>query len=331
MLRHRRPYPNKTKFQPDHDLPMRTPLHDYLSAIDFPWNWPRSSLEKRFGIRQHAAYNWDVVEIPTPRVFVRGLLWPLSTVVRPEFSTVMPATEFSGNAYFGIDARDNLRLTVEQLARVLGEGTQTETSNTLGHEWTFGPASVELNVWPPDMQRFSLTNPAHSREPRLKAACSIGIKTGYRPLCSVEDKALIASFVPVARMPGDVSAMSRNQRRPASQRELEFIRLPDEDVGDKAGWLGRSATHSALISFSAELYIVPMEDVVQLEVARVRPAKGPGGSWLLVQCRSKQSQERTKTLTLCGAEGPDDLSKLAADIADALGKPLVLQPYQDNY
>lgn len=79
---------------------MRTSLHDYLAAIDFPWYWSRASLEKRFGIRQHAAYNRGVVEIPTPRPFVRGLLWPLSTTVLPEYSTVMPATEFSGSSYF---------------------------------------------------------------------------------------------------------------------------------------------------------------------------------------------------------------------------------------
>jgi hypothetical protein len=317
--------------QTGHHSPTHSPLHDYLTSIDLPWHWSRASLEKRFGIRRHAAYNWDVVEILTPRPFVHGLLWPLSIAVLPELSTTMPATEFSGSSYFGADARENLLLTADQLTSVLGEGTATETSNTLGHGWKFGPASIELNVWPPDMQRFSMTNPAHSKEPRLKVACSMSINTGYRSPCTVEEKALIESFVPVARMPGALSAMRHNQRRPAPQRELEFIRLVDADMDAKYGWIGRSADHSVLISFSSELYIVPMEDVVRLEVVRVRPAKGPGGSWLQVQCRSKALLEGAKNLTMCTAEGPDDLSELAADIAGALGKPFTLRPYEYNY
>jgi hypothetical protein len=87
---------------------------------------------------------------------VRGLLWPLSAQVISQFSAAMPATEFSGNAFFGDDTRNNLQRTVEQLAPVLGEGKKTRTSNTHGHEWRFGAASVELHVWPPEMQQFPL-------------------------------------------------------------------------------------------------------------------------------------------------------------------------------
>lgn len=316
--------------QADYAFPIQTELHNYLTAIGLPWNCSRGSLEEKFGIQQHAAYSWEVIEILTPLPFVRGLLWPLSAQVFPEFSAAMPATEFSSNAYFGNDARNNLQRTVEQLVPVLGEGKTTRTSNTLGHEWSFGPASVELYVWPPEMQRFPATNPAHLREPRLNVACHIGVKTGYRPSCSTKDKAAIESFVPVARIPGDLSAMRRVQCRPAPQSELEFIRLLDEDVSTKCGWIGRSDDHSALVSFGPELYVVPMEDVIQFEVARVRPAKGPGGSWLQVRCRSKTSQNAVKNLTICEAKGSDDLSELAATIASAIGKPFALLPYASD-
>jgi len=317
--------------QADYAFPIKTALHDYLTAIGLPWNCSRGSLEEKFGIRQHAAYGWEVIEILTPLPFVRGLLWPLSAQVLPQFSAAMPATEFSGNAYFGDDARDNLQRTVEQLVPVLGEGKTTRTSNTLGHEWRFGPASVELYVWPPEMQQFPATNPAHLKEPRLKVACHAGVKTGYRRPCSAKDKLAIESFVPVALIPGDLSAMRSAQRRPAPQSELEFIRLLDGDVGTRYGWIGRSDDCSALVSFGSELYIVPMEDVIQFEVVRVQPAKGPGGSWLQMRCRSKTSRNELKNLTVCEAEGLDDLSELAATIASAIGKPFTLLPYASDY
>ncbi|SKC93571.1 hypothetical protein SAMN05446935_9749 [Burkholderia sp. YR290] len=316
--------------QANHAFPIQTALHGYLTAIGLPWSCSRGSLKEKFGTRQHAAYSWEVIEIPTPLQFVRGLLWPLSAQVFPQFSAAMPATEFSGNAYFGDYARDNLQRTVEQLVPVLGEGKTTRTSNTLGHEWSFGPASVELYVWPPEMQQFPATNPAHLREPRLRVACHIDLKTGYRRTCSAKDKVAIERFVPVAPIPGDLSAMRRAQCRPAPQSELEFIRLLDGDVDTKYGWIGRSDDYSALVSFGSELYVVQMDDVIRFEVVRVHPAKGPGGSWLQVQCRSTTSQNGPKNLTICEAEGPDDLSALAATIASAIGKPFALLPYASD-
>ncbi|MEM5421271.1 hypothetical protein [Paraburkholderia ferrariae] len=308
-----------------------TPLQEYLNAIGLPWQSSRASLQERFGIRLHPAYNWEIIEIDTPRPFVRGLLWPLSTAILPQFSPRMPAIEYSGASYFTEDARDNLHLTRAQLMPLLGEGKPTQTSNSLGHEWRFGPASVELHVWPPEMQRFFGANPSHSREPRLKVACSIGVKTGYRPVCSTKEKELIESFVPVARIPSDPSATNHVQHRPALQSELEFIRLLDSKEKSKYGRIGLSADHSALIFFGPELYCVPMTDIVQFEVERVQPAKGPGGSWLRLRCRCNEEVESTKTLTICCATGPDDLSALCADIARATGKPFVLLPYGADY
>lgn len=58
----------------------------YLSEIGLQWLLPRAYLVKRYGIRPHAVYDWDVIEIETPRPFVTRLLWPLSAQVSPQFS-----------------------------------------------------------------------------------------------------------------------------------------------------------------------------------------------------------------------------------------------------
>lgn len=47
-------------------------LHSALNAAGIPWQLPRALLEQRFGIRRHAAYNWDVIEVETSRPLLRG-------------------------------------------------------------------------------------------------------------------------------------------------------------------------------------------------------------------------------------------------------------------
>ena len=70
-----------------------------------------------------------------------------------------------------------------------------------------------------------------------------------------------------------------------------------------------------------------MAAVIQLQVERVLPAKGPGGSSLQVQCRCDYAGQQTKTLTICSANGADDLDELAATVSRAIAKPLVLLPH----
>lgn len=307
---------------------MHNPLLEYLTAIGLPWQSSRASLADQYGIRPHAAYTWDVIEIETPRPIVNGLLWPLSVQVFSQFSPHMPATEFSGVTYLDKDARKNMQLTVGQLIPVLGKGERTGSSNTIGHKWAFGPASIELIVWPPDMQRGPIINPAHAREPRLKTGCHVYIKTGFRPRATAQEKALLDSFIPVAQVFKAQPTPRPTRDLPVPQHELEFIRLPEENCGPQCGWLGYSADRSALIFFGHELYLIPMEDVLQFQVARILPAKGGGGSWLEVTCRCNYTSQKTKTVTLCSGDRADELNDLAATVANAMGKPLVLMPYE---
>lgn len=239
----------------------------------------------------------------------------------------MPATEFSGASYFGDDARENVRVTVDQLIPVLGHGEATLSSNCVGHRWAFGAASLELFAWPPDMQSWPMKNPAHEREPRLRTSCVISVKTGFRPQANEQERRWLGSFEPVARIIDEPTSTPGTSDIPVPQRELEFIRIPDKEFSRCYGWIGCSADRSALIFFARELYVVPLDDVIQFEVARILPAKGRGGSWLTVQCRCHYAGQLTKTLAICSASGPEDLNELGAAVAKAVGKPLVLLPH----
>lgn len=303
------------------------PIQLYLSEIGLQWLLPRAFLVKRYGVRPHAVYDWDVIEFETPRPFVKGLLWPLSAQVSPQFSPNEPATEFSGVLYVSDNAAENLRCTVDQLQPFLGEGTVLRSSNSIGHRWVYSLASVELHVWPPEMQQGPTLNPIYEKEPRLKAGCWIGITTGFRPWVSETEIAQLMAFEPVARIREEWLGPVPSFARSGLQYELEFIRPPDPGFDHCKGWIGCSADRTAFIFYGRELYFVPMEAVIQLQVERVLPAKGPGGSSLKVLCRCDYADQQTKTLTICSADGADDLDELATTVSRAIEKPLVLSPH----
>ncbi|WP_377703739.1 hypothetical protein [Pseudoduganella sp. UC29_71] len=308
--------------------PRSNPLHEYLNRLGFPWQLPRSQLEANFGAKKHPAYSWNVIEIVSREAFVDNLIWPISVQDFPEFSPKMPAALFSGISYSSKDARQNLQLVVKQLQPILGLGMATSVSNCVGHRWDFTSGSVELHAWPPELQKWPATNPAHALEPRLKTGCHISIDTGFRQSVSPEERVRIETFSPIARIAEHHFASRNSHIARTPQRELEFIRLAESDFEKLHGWIGCSPDRSTLIFFTNELYVVPIADIKQFQVGRVLPAKGGGGSWLQVECRCEYADQVTKVLTICSAIEADELNEFGAIIANSVGKKLILLPYE---
>jgi hypothetical protein len=300
-------------------------LLDYFDAVRIPWRTAGATLMTQHGVRPHPVYQWDVVEIPTPYPMVAGLLWPLSFQVSKEISPTVPPTCFSAVAYLGPNAHDNFALTVDQLMRALGPGKEEGALNALGHKWICGLASLKLTAWPPEMQRYPMTNPAHERDPRVAVGCHISIETGYRPPASDMDRELVAGFVPIARLFAKDSRRLAPNALPAKESELEFVRQADASFDHCYGFVGTSSNRSTLIAYNHDLYVIAVADILQFEVIRIKPAKGSGGSWLRIRCRTVGSAQ--KYLTIASEGGADDLNERAAQIATATGKPLVLSPY----
>ncbi len=309
---------------------MTNPVHALLDAAGIPWREPRAALIDRYGVSLHPAYEWKVIEIPAAEPLVEGLLSPLSVQVMPMYSPRFPATSFSAEVWFVGDARANLRRTAEQLEGRLGPAQIEERNNTVECQWRFGSSLVRLMAWPPDLQdaRDPHDNPSHEREYRLETACHLYIETGFRPSPTPQELAWLESFTPVDRIridhetPADSSFTS-----PAEQSELEFVREPAPEHGRLAGQLGLSADREALIFCHRQLYVVPLADVLGFHVDRTLPAKGGGGSSLSVECRSPDGDPDTKTLWIAAGDGADDLNALAARIAEATRKRLVLGEY----
>lgn len=303
------------------------PLHMNLNREGFPLQRTRLELAAKFGIRKHPVYDWDVIEIALDKPLVDNLLWPLSAQVFPQFSPNMPAAQFFGVSYVSDDIHENLRAVVSQLQPILDLGNPTSVSNCVGHRWNFDDGSVELHAWPPELQWGRINNPAHEREPRLKAACHVQIDTGFRQLASVQEQAWVDSFVPIARLPERSISSKDYYFAGTLQHEREFIRRAEPKFRNTHGSIGCSADRSVLIVHEAELYIVPIADIRQFRLVRVLPAKGGGGSWLEVDCSCEYDRQMTKSLTICTGRGAGDLTDLGKMIAASVGKHLEVLPY----
>lgn len=310
------------------DDQIQNPIHQALDAAGIPWRIPRSELAARYGVRRHAAYDWDVIEIDTAPPIVDGLLWPLSAQVLPLFPLHLPATQFTGLVHVGDDALENFRAAGKHFASTLGPGETHPSANSIEHCWSQGAARLRLTVWPPAMQQWTFKNPAHERDPRLKTSCHLAIDTGFRSAVTLAEQAWLETFKAVARVETAGMAEATARKSPASQAELEYVREPPIGAAPLFGAVGVSAERSALIFYGAQLYVIGIEDVVRFHVARTLPAKGPDGSRLEVECRTRCPGIGIKRLVITTSKGTDDLNALAAELSRETARPFGLGEYQ---
>jgi hypothetical protein len=308
--------------------PVENPIHETLDAAGIPWRASRSELTARYGVRRHAAYDWDVIEIDTTPPIIGGLLWPLSAQVLRQFPVDLPATQFTGLVHVGEDACENFRVGMRRFALVLGPGETYSSANSVEYCWSHGAARLRLTVWPPAMQQWVFTNPAHERDPRLKAACLLSIDTGFRPPANAAERAWLATSEAVARIETGGTSETTARNSPASQAELEYVRDPPAEAAPLFGAVGLSADRLALIFYGAQLYLIAVADVVGFHVARSLPAKGPGGSRLEVECRTRCAGLETKRLVVTASKGTEDLNALAAELSRKTARPFRLGEYQ---
>jgi hypothetical protein len=305
---------------------MSNPIHALLDAAGFPWRETRAALAGRYGKRVHPAYRWEVIEVPTAPPLCEGLIWPLSAQVFEQISPAFPATRFSSVAWFFDDARENLRRTERAFDQALGPSQRSENGNSLKREWRSGAASIELIVWPADMQRFPINNPAHGREPRVKSGCHVAIETGWRPDVTAEELVWVRAFSAVGRVGGPSTVYSPDIA--ANESQLEFVRAPIPGAASLFSQVGCSADGQALIFCTDQLYLVRTGDIVRFQVSRLRPGKGSGGASLRVECRGHSGV--AKGLTIGRSDDPDGLTDLATRLSAACRRPLKLEPYDDD-
>lgn len=295
----------------------------WLDACGLDWRATRGELAQRFGVSADNPYQWDMVELAVEPPPMRGLLRPLSFQVFHIHSPLLPPARLTAHVWRGDDARGNLTWAMEQLAPALGQTKFTsQSANTLDAEWRSRRASLRLSVFPPDMQGFPTTNPAHERDPRLATACIVEVLTGWRPPLSEEEGQWLANSRPLAN---SCLPQPRAGFRYFAEPMLEYMR----DASIPSGAIHIAGAGEALLVQAEDLFVLPRSIITGFSISRLLPAKGAGGSSLSALCK-RIDGGKDRSVLLAQRGGADDLNELGGQLAGLFSKPLVLEPYQHD-
>jgi hypothetical protein len=303
------------------------PIHRLVDDMGLPRHELRGDIERRIGIRPDPFYRTVTVVFDAANA-MPGAMAPWTARSDPGIPPQFPITRFSALTWFDDDAKVNLRLTAQHLEKWLGPARIGKQWNTLVATWQSGMAEVSLIAWPPEWQSRDLQNDAEDREPRLRSSCHVNVATGFRLPLSEEERDWIATFRPMP-FEGSVGTarMGKAGTSAPYDTELEYARDPETFASSWQGSLGLSAGDEALIIVSKQLFVVPRGSVLGLEVLRLTPAKGGGGSSLHVLCRTQAAGRNAQRLFLAQASAPDGMNGLGHELASRLGCPVEIGPY----
>ena len=297
-------------------------IHDWLQSIGVTWLTPRSELVAKYGVSQHPAYEWPVIQLNDATQGLSELTSPIWARAWGDECPIYPATEWSAETSLGDDSHLNIERTAAEIAATLGDAAIYPVNNTLSCTWMDGSARVQLMAWPPEMQRHYLgPNSAHERDPRLVTACHVTIHTGWLPNPSEKELEWLQTFQPLFDL--DKARSSSFRLEPPPESYLPVIRARTSDFQTQ-GKLGLSADHAAIILETRRLFLIPKHNSPKLELQRILPARGPGGSQ--IDLTFDVASATRKGEMLFHHSDIDGLNTVAQTVSDALGVELSIRP-----
>lgn len=276
----------------------RTDFLAHLAELGIPHDLTIHELEVRYGVQKATYYDWPVIRISDARPMVPGQVEP------PEFQPrlqpdLLPPPDFSAVVSAATDARTNHALTLGYLTARLGRPTETSTSNTIGHRWSFDTAFVSLLAWPPELQTGMPSNPTHDRHPEMNAFCHLKFAAGHVvPLGAHEREWMTGAL---ALPPGGTGVFGEypGQDPLSSLLRGSFRRLP-ADSATRRAFVGLSADTAALVGMDGDTgFVLPQEAVLGLDLLRIASVRGGPGSRLWVRYRdpfTSKGAERSKEI-----------------------------------
>lgn len=305
----------------------------FLDEFSFPWRSSMAELTARYGIATHPAFDWDVVLIDERSVPFPGMIYPIHANAF-RVTSEYPTDYYSTHIWVADDPLENLRSAEAFISGYLGPASPRSEgrANEYTREWVQGPAAIRLDAVPDSLRPVPITNPTHGRDPRLKTGCSISVYPGYRPALSAAERAWVTTAHPSLSLHGDHLASSieaLNDARP-SMLDVEFARDPIPECEGLLGTLGISADGDAMVVCGRIFLVIPLNRVLRVEVDKLYPARGPGGSWAKLVCMDPQSDDGEKSIALCHRRRPDELDEFAARLAAQMARPVVFnRPTED--
>lgn len=303
------------------------PIHRLLDDWLLPWHQTRAEVTAQVGVSLDPVYQWEALVLSNA-VPLPGAITPWTASAGDRIPPQFPVTPFSALVWFEDDAQVNLRRAADLMAATLGPARIGRRWNMLVASWRCGLAEVSLIAWPPAWQSPGRSNPAEGRDHRLRTACHVHVATGFRLPLSAEEETWVKGFEPL-EFDGQVGTarMARAGATAPDETKLEYVRDPAHLVDDRQTTLGLSADGAALVVVSNQLFVIPRHAILRLEVTRLTPAKGGGGSSLHAICQTAAPGADGQSIFLAQNSKPDGLNAFAQTLGHRLGCPVDIGPY----
>ena len=301
-------------------------VHAFLDEFSFPWRDSMAELTARYGIVRHPVYDWDVILIDEGTVPFPSMLFPIHANAH-RVTSEYPSDYYSTHVWISDDPLENLHAAEAFVTRHLGPALPASygVADEYAREWVSGPAAVSLRAFPAGPRPYPVVNPAHERDPRLRTACSVSIYPGYRPPLSEPERIWIRTARPLLRLCGERPARSWQELDSArpSVLDVEFARDPVPECERLLGALSLSGDGEGVVVCGNGLLVVPVAHVLRVEVDKLFPARGPGGSTVRLVCTDPHSGSGEKRIGLSSGRRPDELDGFAARLGSWIACPVV--------
>lgn len=308
------------------------PLWAFLDWLGLPFRQSKGDLVARYGTR-HDGWSDHSRDCPLPL----QPDWPGRTsaafpwregddpTLPPERIELRFRSAVASIRDLALDRRAerNLEAALRGLEPYLGQGIDSSVSNTKARRWDFGLGRIEATCFPSRLNRRTVLNHRHLRDPGSEHEALVLIHPAWLPDLTDADLALIADYMPVGpARPPLVSPYFVPER---------WHRLPPHMAGLPRG-SGPSRDGRAFVAVAGDFVrILPRADLLRLEHVLLTPARGSGEAELnLRHAPSHLALPHPHRFMLArDAYAPDALAAEARALSLALDLPVKAEVWSD--
>lgn len=306
-------------------------FYEFLDSLGLPHTQTIREIRERHGVSKSKYYSWPEIQISPAKSQVKPML--PSQVGFFHFNDdrspdLVPPEMFTAHFTVGSNARENHAHTLLELERIFGEpSAETSVSNTVAHHWRFGHAVMDIVTWPQDLNKEFANNESWMNFPELRSFTHLYIKPGHLPQATQREVEWMESVQPLA-FGHDVHVTSVT--RDSFGVNAGLFRW-HQDLQAKTQ-LGLSADGQALVGVFPTLFLIlEMTQALELELVRLEPARGSGGSTLYLHYEDAYSTARTRrSVSIVHGDRTESLDDLAKQMGERLKLPLVSKTHLDD-
>lgn len=311
------------------------PIWRLLADAGIDWTLGVAEVEARQGKRfDHASQSWQLV-YPSDHPAFDRMLHPVSARMSERNHPLCPPGHLHGFYYAGDDVRENVRIAVAQLSPYLGEGEPHGigephgASNIVGRRWKCGQTTLRVYGFPPERNAGYGRNLHHERDPRLKAATTLAISSGFRLVLAEQERAIVEGAA--AMWPYPPTRASTGMIVPDEGSAFPYHRYSEDAYQMLAEALCLSADGNVIIAGAPQQFVLIERSALQsVTVDRMSKARGGAFSCITLNMTDSLGYEGRTRITIMTSNDTEGCTDGGQQLAEMLGVKYMLSPVYPN-